>query len=105
MIGPFNYDPMEYVGNYIQLPDALLLKVKLNCVKLRLKNKLFFFFSYLKKYFSTSPEQEPRDFIDSLKNTFKAMIEYPNPLATYFKQNAPNVYRKEENGKWIREMS
>ena len=52
-----------------------------------------------------SPEQEPRDFIDSLKNTFKAMIEYPNPLATYFKQNAPNVYRKEENGKWIREMS
>lgn len=82
VIGPFDYEHMEYAKNYVQLPDALLLK-----------------------YFSTSPEQEPSDFIQSLRNTFQAMIDHPSPLDTYFKQNKSHVYTKKENGKWAKELS
>jgi len=76
-IGPFDYDPIEYADRLIKLPDKLLLK-----------------------YFSTSPEQEPDHFIDNLRQTFKCMIEHPNPCLTYFINSRTFVYSKQEDGSW-----
>lgn len=76
-IGPFDYDPIQQADQLHKVPDHVLLK-----------------------YFSTSPEQEPPDFIHNLKRTFKIMIEHPEPLRTYFKDMKPLVYVKLEDGSW-----
>jgi hypothetical protein len=57
------------------------------------------FFFFFKKNFSTSPEQEPEDFINNLKESFNAMITYINPHVTYF-NNKSNIYIKQSNGTW-----
>ncbi len=77
VIGPFDYDPIQYVNRLIQLPDSVLLE-----------------------YFSTSPEQEPEDFVINLKKTFRCMIEHPKPCLTYFIDSKPFVYSKQEDGSW-----
>lgn len=52
------------------------------------------------QYFSTSPEQEPDDFTENLKKSFQAMIDFPNPIETYF-NNKPKVYKKHADGNWL----
>lgn len=80
VIGPFNYESMEHADHYIRLPKNTLLK-----------------------YFSTSPEQEPPEFVDNLKRTFQTMINYPDPLTSYF-NHKPNVYKRHVDGQWIAEI-
>lgn len=77
VIGPFDYDPIEQADRLTLLPEHILLK-----------------------YFSTSPEQEPKDFILNLKKTFRIMIEHPEPCVTYFKDMKPFVYLKQDDGSW-----
>ena len=52
------------------------------------------------KHFSTSPEQEPPEFVANLKESFKMMIAHPNPYTTYFRNGRPNVYTKQIDGSW-----
>jgi len=77
VIGPFDYEPISQVKLLARLPDSVLLK-----------------------YFSTSPDQEPPEFINNLKKTFCIMIEHPEPLISYFRNMKSFVYCKNDNGSW-----
>ena len=50
IIGPFDIEPMEKAEKICKLPERVLLK-----------------------YFSTSLDQEPEEFVDNLRNTFRFM--------------------------------
>jgi len=77
VIGPFDYEPIQHADQLHRMPDHVLLK-----------------------YFSTSPEQEPPEFVCNLKKTFQIMVEHPEPCRTYFKDMKPFVYGKLEDGSW-----
>lgn len=76
-IGPFDYEKIKKAELLLKLPNHVLLK-----------------------YFSTSPDQEPPEFVNNLKNTFRIMIEHPDPYETYFKDMQPFIYDKHDDGSW-----
>jgi hypothetical protein len=51
---------------------------------------------YLFKNCSTSPEQEPDDFVASLRSAFRIGLQHPHPMKTYFKNGRSNIYQKLE---------
>lgn len=76
-IGPFDYEPIDQCDRLIEFPEKVLLK-----------------------YFSTSPNQEPANFVTNLKKTFRIMCDHPKPCDTYFKNMQPFIYIKKEDGSW-----
>jgi hypothetical protein len=85
---------------------------KLICIQCLNKCSIFNIYLYF-KYFSTSPEQvsaffktkliwdkifilikEPPDFVPNFLGTVQLMLDHPEPLLTYFKDNKPHVYKR-----------
>lgn len=65
-------------------------------------NLIISFFLLKNKHFSTSPEQEPADFVKNFKQSLRIMIEHPKPLKTYFINQKPKIYyRLEGKIEWI----
>ena len=77
IIGPFDIEPMEKAEKICKLPERVLLK-----------------------YFSTSPDQEPEEFVDNLRNTFRFMT--PKTVWDVFRGfKTDGVYQA---GRWVVEI-
>ncbi|CAG5129023.1 unnamed protein product [Candidula unifasciata] len=78
VIGPFHYDILPDVDIYLTLPDHLI-----------------------RKYLSTSPEQEPDGFEDSIRAALIQIRDFPDPIKSVFNGGKPRKYRKDISGMWI----
>jgi hypothetical protein len=62
--------------------------------------------SFIKLFFkacSTSPQQEPDDFIENIRWAFRICKEHPTPLQTYFIEGRPHVYKRVETRlEWVK---
>ncbi|XP_050394354.1 protein N-terminal asparagine amidohydrolase [Patella vulgata] len=76
-IGPFSYDPHPRANQYAQLPNHVI-----------------------RKHLSTSPEQEPAGFEDTVRAAFLHLRDYPDPMKSHFAHKGPRRYKKERNGDW-----
>ncbi|RUS71364.1 hypothetical protein EGW08_020873 [Elysia chlorotica] len=77
-IGPFHYDRLPNVDLFLSLPE-----------------------SHIRKYLSTSPEQEPDTFCESVRAGLIQLRDFPNPLQTVFNGGKPKVYAKDKrSGLW-----
>lgn len=77
VIGPFTYNQLSDLDMLLVMPDKVY-----------------------RKYLSTSPEQEPEGFEQSVRASLVQMKEHPKPLETVFVGGKPRCYRKEPDGKW-----
>uniref|UniRef100_A0A0B6ZH03 Protein N-terminal asparagine amidohydrolase n=2 Tax=Arion vulgaris TaxID=1028688 RepID=A0A0B6ZH03_9EUPU len=79
VIGPFDYETMPDVDIYLTLPNSII-----------------------RKYLSTSPEQEPEDFEDSVRASLVQLRDFPQPLVSIFKDGQPRRYKKDNtSGAWV----
>ncbi|KAK7111667.1 protein N-terminal asparagine amidohydrolase-like [Littorina saxatilis] len=78
-IGPFTYEPLNDIDNWLTMPD--------HCYR---------------KYMSTSPAQEPESFESSIRACLQHMKDHPEPMKTLFQGDTPRCYKKLPNGKWER---
>ncbi|BFZ02622.1 hypothetical protein BsWGS_05661 [Bradybaena similaris] len=79
VIGPFHYDILPDVYIYLTLPNYLI-----------------------RKYLSTSPEQEPEGFEDSIRASLIQIRDFPDPINSVFRGGKPRRYRKDNtSGMWI----
>jgi len=52
------------------------------------------------QYLSTSPEQEPPDFVSSVRAALLCMQTHPKPLETLFPDGKSKYYRLDNDGQW-----
>lgn len=78
VIEPFDLDPWDEAGLWLQQPDDFIL------------NNM-----------STSPKQEPQNFVPKLKDTLKFIVDNPTLTKDVFPGGAPRVYDKVGDGQWI----
>ena len=53
------------------------------------------------QFLSTSPEQEPESFYESIRAALIQLRDFPNPLQTVFQGGKAKIYTKEKNsGSW-----
>ncbi|KAK3769158.1 hypothetical protein RRG08_014022 [Elysia crispata] len=77
-IGPFHYDQLPNVDLFLTFPE-----------------------SHMRKFLSTSPEQEPESFYESIRAALIQLRDFPNPLQTVFQGGKAKIYTKEKNsGSW-----
>ncbi|GFR84216.1 protein N-terminal asparagine amidohydrolase-like [Elysia marginata] len=82
-IGPFHYGRLRDVDLFLSLPE-----------------------SHMRKYLSTSPEQEPETFYESIKAALIHLRDFPNPMETVFKGGKPKIYNKDQSsGLWVPQLS
>ncbi|ELU06858.1 hypothetical protein CAPTEDRAFT_142681, partial [Capitella teleta] len=55
---------------------------------------------FIRKYLSTSPEQEVATFEADSRKVLKFIQDNPQPEKTLFVNNKPRVYQKEKSGEW-----
>jgi len=77
VIEPFEFEPWDEVGLWLRQSDDFLLK-----------------------YLSTSPDQEPPDFVANLRRTLEFIWRNPS-LKGFFINGCPREYRKGRDGSWI----
>ncbi|ESP01448.1 hypothetical protein LOTGIDRAFT_186232 [Lottia gigantea] len=77
-IGPFSYTSQQNVDYYCRLPNHVI-----------------------RKHLSTSPEQEPEGFEDSVRAAFIQIRDYPNPMKSHFSHGGARRYKKQPDGTWI----
>ncbi|GAB1602942.1 protein N-terminal asparagine amidohydrolase-like [Argonauta hians] len=80
VIQPFNYcvDDVTCVDKFINLSDSEILM----------------------KY-STSPQQEPPNFVEDFRDTFIQLRLHPSPMKTLFKNGLPRYYKQSPEGRWV----
>ena len=80
-IAPFTWtlDDAEHLSKFLDLPDT-----------------------FIRRYLSTSPAQEPPHFEEQVKATLKVILNHPQPEITLFPNNKPLVYKRNEQGKWTK---
>ncbi|GFN78289.1 protein n-terminal asparagine amidohydrolase-like [Plakobranchus ocellatus] len=82
-IGPFHYGRLPNVDIFLSLPG-----------------------SQIRQFLSTSPEQEPESFVESVRATLIQLRDFPRPLQTVFKGGKSRIYSKDKStGKWIMQPS
>ncbi|XP_059168986.1 protein N-terminal asparagine amidohydrolase-like isoform X2 [Physella acuta] len=77
-IGPFDYSGMPNLDFFLSLTNR-----------------------DIRKFLSTSPDQEPEGFEDNVRTTLKWLNDFPEPLKSVFKNGAPRRYVKDPFGAWI----
>ncbi|KAK7003923.1 protein N-terminal asparagine amidohydrolase [Biomphalaria glabrata] len=76
-IGPFQYTKMSQVDMYLSLSDE-----------------------QLKRFLSTSPDQEPENFVQNVRASLICIRDCPNPMKTIF-HGRPRRYNKDSStGEW-----
>lgn len=81
-IGPFHYDRLPNVDLFLSLPE-----------------------SQMRKYLSTSPEQEPDTFYESIRSALFQLRDFPNPMESVFKGGKARIYSKDQSsGSWLLQM-
>uniref|UniRef100_A0A0L8G4E6 Protein N-terminal asparagine amidohydrolase n=1 Tax=Octopus bimaculoides TaxID=37653 RepID=A0A0L8G4E6_OCTBM len=80
VIQPFNYcvDDVSCVDKFINLTDKEILMK-----------------------FSTSPKQEPPNFVEDFRNTFIHIRIHPTPMRSLFKNGLPRYYKQSPEGLWV----
>jgi len=80
VIKAFDFDPWEEAELWMQQSDDFILK-----------------------YMSTSPEQEPADFVAHIRQTLQFIIDNPTlrTAGGAFPDGAPRVYEKSHDGAWL----
>lgn len=78
VIEAFEFDPWEEARLWLIQPDDFILN-----------------------YLSTSPNQEPMDFVPTLKETLRFIVENPSLSKDVFPDGASRVFEKDADGKWV----
>jgi len=76
-IGPFNYSNHIDVDGILSLPNQ-----------------------YIRKFLSTSPEQEPEGFEDHIRESLVQIKNFPDPLTSVFKGKPRNFEKDKTSGLW-----
>ncbi|CAE1297641.1 NTAN1 [Acanthosepion pharaonis] len=50
---------------------------------------------------STSPEQEPPNFLEDFRNMFRFVLDHPDPLVSVFPNGLPRYYKQSSDGRWV----
>ncbi len=79
VIGPFTWTPWREVEQWLYVPKP-----------------------FIRRYLSTSPEQEPEYFEDHVRAALRVLHQHPEPDKSLFPDKLPWKYKKQADGSWMK---
>ncbi|KAK2146211.1 hypothetical protein LSH36_624g01074 [Paralvinella palmiformis] len=79
VIGPYTWKSMDNVDWWLVAPDV-----------------------FIRKYLSTSPQQEPPEFEKHVRDSLRVLAKHPNPNQTLFVDGKAHRYEMNEDGVWVK---